>query len=481
MPNLKTAATHGVNVLDLIEKALGLSLRRATETERRSRIFALSGDALEGLVDSVIAVHRNSALPLSKMRESSSGDYCVVDASHQPTPMDQFKNLLLYSEGVLVPDPLLSHPLAVRRIVPDHFHAQFPYSLDDLRSALLDTVAFYAEYQYAIRNGLVIPTSWNVLAAMPSEVANNFVGEGALKGGFAQKVPNSLAEIAKKSARVHHSDFDGRRSVIHPGIKAREGLTSQIAIEFEGDPGSAIQFETYFSVKERNDEERTVLLEQSSPRTKEEFERWREESILKAMYNRLVVAETDLLNSSALGIALATNSKITWEIANHLTKERGGNPASIPEAVMTELKLPSLENLSLNQLVKIRSDSEALAVFRKGLRDACRAIKSTPGSLDFKKDVKAIRRDFVESGIDKLRRQYRVLRVKSASDIAMSTLAIVVSISGIAAGELAWVPGMLGALNQLKAFRDTALNESELKKEPLYMLWNAQRKPFREG
>ena len=481
----KNAATHGSYILDQVEESLGLSLKRSTPAERWSKILSLPENSMEKLVADVVNAHRKSSISPHEVSINNGGDFCVADSSTQPVTPEHIRNLLLYSEGVLIPDPLLSHPLAIRQVFHSHFHATYPYAVAALRRFLMDAVDFYADYQYAIRNGLVVLTSWNLLMAMQNEVQNHFTGDGEPGDEFAKALPSELIELAKKRAHAYHSEFKNGTSTLHRGVQPVEGVTSQIGVIFEGDPEDArIHVETHFSITGAEESEaagRIAKLIQAPPHTKEAFEKWREGGILKEMHNRVAVIKVDLLQSTGLGIPLMTRSGLTWNVATHLTRERGGNPASIPEAAVAELELPSLDELSLNKVVNIRTDSEALAVFRKGLRDACRSIKSTPGTPEFKRDLEMIRRDFVENGINKLRKQHRLLRVKSATEIALSTIAIAVATGSVLSGGLTWVTGLLGAAGaagNLRAFRDAVLNEAELKKEPLYMLWNATRKPF---
>lgn len=479
----KTAQAYGRALVEALEGQLPKPLKRLDRISMAKFVCSLSASQLEGFIYAIVGVHGEHQESLLQMANLGSPDeLTVIDSILAPIHEPSLSKLLLYTEILVCADPILDHPLALRKLVPDHFHGNWPHELPQLQERLLSALEFYQLYAFPIREGAIIPTAWHIAVTLQKTVQNNFLGP-SLEDPWT--IPDDVASIAEKSFTVRPGTFDGKRLTIHSFDHVPKSKASQIAIMSEGDPEFArCEMETHLRIVDHSErgEEFLVQLAQMPPESDEAFDKWAERSKRKVVFNRMTSLQYDLALATRLGGAVITFSRTNNDILDALAKDFGHEARAVQAATaIATMDLPLIEDLSVNQIMLARKDAEALENFRVGFRKACTAIKSEVGSEKFQTDVNAIARDTVHQGVRELAQAYRALRKKSALDLSFVTAMVVLSCAGVGLGQLQWFPAFLGGVNQFKSILDAISKQDDFRKNPYYMLWNLTRKPFHSG
>lgn len=476
------ARVYGVDLVEALEESLPTRLERITPLVLTRFVQSLSLEAVEALLARIVAVHHDHADALRSTRWTGAPDEVVVlDGTHAALDPASASRLLLYAELIVCPDPLLAHPLALRRLAPDSFGGPFPYTDGHIREQLNTALDFYVRFVPAIRAGLLLPTSLHVAASVEQEIHSHFVGPGFGNAPWRSLGP-AIEAVLRSSLTVAPATLAGGRLVIHSFDTVDKAATSQIAIRCEGEPPYV---ETYLRLvgHEENANGRQAFFRQGSPRTPEELDEWVQDCQRKLIYNRVSRLRADVIVASQLGGAVVTSSLTNQRLLGALVTGTSTTPASLPvsAAAVAAMELPVLERLDIARIVAARADSDALANFRVGFRRACAAIKGEVGSPTFQREVDNITRDTVVHGLRELGQASRALHQKTALDVVLTVAAVTLSFGGLELGQLQWVPATLGAANQLRSVFDVLPKRDELRKHPQFMLWSMLGRPFRVG
>jgi hypothetical protein len=486
MLDMKTLTrAYGSDLLETVDGFLPKPIRGLDSMTLLQFVQSRTEAQLEALSAAIIRVHSSHADALVSMANTRTRDeFVVLDSAlgspHEPT----VSKLMLYAEVIVCPDPLLEHPLALRQLIPDHFHSRWPYNLEQLQESLLEALDFYKHFAFPIREGILLPTAWHVAIALQNSVQGVFLGETASQARW-DRMPGPIKDIAEKSFDIVPASFDGFHITTSSFDASPKSKTSQIAILAKGDPEFArTEMDFHQQVFARADESgaRLAYFVQMPPETDERFDKWAAQARAKVVHNRMISLQSDLAFATRVNGSVITMSTTNQEILQALATDAPPTQLdAISAMTVANMELPLIENVSLNQLTRARQDTVALQNFRVHFRKACASIKSEVGSPKFKQDVDNIARDTVEQGIRELQQAYRSLRKKSVLDLALSTTFVMLSFSGVSLGQLQWLPALLGSFSQLRSFFEAVPKLDELRKNPMFMLWNMTRKPFQAG
>lgn len=454
-----------MRIIDAVDDALRRPIWRCSAGDLSSFVERLGKDDMEKILARIILAYRDGP-------EVQAGAV-AMDTSTGPVDRDALKSLLIYAESVIIPDPLLDHPLALRQIIPSGWCSlDYPHPREQLQSMLLEALLFHKSFRDAIRSGLVVPSKHGAVASARQHL-DHFFGEGGATSDAVMGLTDTSIEIqqvVEAAAMVRACTVTGRRMRLREDIDPRR--SSKLAILLKGDPRSArARFERHMNIEILNRDERLVRMVEGPCPSEKSYQAWVGSCLRKLASNRSVSLQSDLLYASACRGSLVTTSSLNRRLIQLLDPDHRPGP----ESIAAQLDLPALSGVDFDAIVRARADEDLFRQFQSGFAQACRSA----GGGKFDPDgVAEVQRDFIEGGIRTLRRKYRALRAKAVSDLVLTTVSISVSAYFASLGLVAWIPGILGAMNELKSVGSHVHDALELKGEPTYLLWDLTRRPF---
>ncbi|MDP3877331.1 MAG: hypothetical protein Q8Q50_10150 [Methylobacter sp.] len=146
---------------------------------------------------------------------------------------------------------------------------------------------------------------------------------------------------------------------------------------------------------------------------------------------------------------------------------------------LASLKLPTLENVSLETLNKIKYDHiEDFTSFSRSILKATTAIKSAAGAELFAKEVRAIQRDLIDDNLDKLDKKYRqISKMRTLSSSGVFVGVVGLSFAAIEGAALpAITTGLASAITAGIAYAAAQIKEKYTQEEnPMHFLWRLHR------
>lgn len=472
---------YTTQIPEIIKERLSFPLSRIGDHVLLNKVKQMTVQDVENLIQDIIGLHSaNSGMlvnDLSKIKKT--GEVAILDTSIQPLDSNTISNLLMYAEVIVVPDPFLLHPLSLRYLAPDHFNAHYPRSDQELKELVFEALRFYNIFLCPISDGIIIPSPFNALYLRNKISYTNFVG--VTHQDLESLVPQDIAILAVENIEAKPVTFDGSRAKVHDFKSFPRSETSQIGLHVKEDPMWAhMQIETYMKIvgHEERDGQRFVQMAQAPPHSRDEFDNWIYESILKDAYNRMTSIQTDLLLSSSAGGTIITPSTLNWKFLDILTKDVKLSREQKTLYAIANMDLPSLGMVGVDTLTKLRQDESVFFTFRNGFTQAVNKIEADFDSPDFEREINEIKNDFVEAGLHEIKLLKRKMDKKKNIDLTLTTVSILASLGLSSVGALAWMPAILGIFHQIKSQSKLLIEQEELSSKPLYMLWRATTKPF---
>lgn len=402
----------------------------------------------------------------------------VIDGHIQPVSENAIKNALMYSEAVLVPDPLMNHRFALDIIAPQNWCvSKFSPPRNEIVSEFFEALRFHRLFRDAIAAGLVIPTPHHALTAA-AEKNDHWFGGGENSSVYPERTPLSEGErsIIHKAARVQAAKLgaDGLTILPHSPRDA-----SAIAIQFDGDPQEMkIAYEIHMDILSHSphpDGGLWVEVGERPCRTDESYAAWLSSSLEKRGSHRVMSLQSDIAVAQAVEGRVITPSPVNWELLKLLVPNRG----LTPEDALLNMNLPYLHSVSVSDIVHARKSDDMFSSFRRGFRksinDYCNAPADAPLDAEFTQYCE----DYINDGLQEISNKYRALRISSATDIVVSTAVIVASAALLPIGGLAWALQIAASLGELKSVGEHIARFREIQSKPMFMLWSLTRKPFR--
>lgn len=459
-------------ITDVLNQALPTPLHVCTDDDLRAFVERLEPQDIGSILSDVIRCH--------EQREHLAPEgAAVIDSYIRPLSEDAVKNMLMYSEAVVVPDPLMHHPYALEEVAPGSWSLsrQMPLPSKVQKNAFLSALRFHRIFRDAISSGLVVPSSHSALVAAQQINDDHFFGKDA---SSAYPPPIALsdeaARVLSSRARIHSAQFDNDGVSFTPGTNPRE--SSAIAIRFDGDPGTAeIAVERHMTIvshaRDSSGGLRVRLVE--GPCTDDEsYESWVFSSLLKRGTHRVTSLQCDLAFAQCMDGSVLTPSTVNWELLRTLVPSRNFTP----EDAFLSIEIPHLANVTIGDVVRARQDVDLFEQFRRGFRKAFADYRSSPEVTVSSREFKEHCEDYINSGIREISQNYRALRVKSASALALSTVTIVAAAALAPLGGLAWALSIAGSLGELATIGSHLSRLEEMKSHPMFMMWSMTRAPF---
>lgn len=200
---------------------------------------------------------------------------------------------------------------------------------------------------------------------------------------------------------------------------------------------------------------------------KTKYENWRNDSIYKVALKRINKLEHGLSLSNLMETVYFTESSFEWDALNGLSKGTIDDEAKLAQ-VMGQLEIPFLENVRLENIVKLRENEESFHNFRQLLKGACKEIEEC-SSQSIQTKASQIEREVLKPELLKIQADYKAIVNKYLALASIEAAALTLSAS---TGPISLAAGIVGAA---KILPEIMTARRELQRNNIYMLWRMKQ------
>lgn len=381
--------------------------------------------------------------------------------------------VLLTYESVIVQDPIPAFDPRIKTAF--EFGSEENPNL--IRERVKRSLKWLVAHEALIREGIIILsphhffTKYKDFEKSKLLFENQFLGDGPtdliksvsedfkkLVSEYAQVFPLTLS---KDGSFTYHSDkFDVAHNIISIHFKNDPAyLGSRTYNLFELDPSS---------MKEDGTMGMYLPLTEPGKIERNKYENWRNDSLIKSALKRVASIEAGLAFANDISGVLFTESPFDWEILHTLSKSNGNEEEKL--AMLTsQLNIPFLDNVRLDNIIKIRKNEESFYNFRQILKNACKEISNT-SSTNLISKAKEIETEILKPELKKIKKDYQLLIKKYLTLASLEGAAFALSAS---TGGVSIVGGLIGAARLIP---EIMTDKRELSKNNIYMLWRLKEK-----
>ncbi|MBP2199276.1 hypothetical protein [Pantoea cypripedii] len=208
----------------------------------------------------------------------------------------------------------------------------------------------------------------------------------------------------------------------------------------------------------------TVRITGGKHESRKGYDRWVRGAMNRSIYFHYRGLLTDLSQSAQTGASLVTRCPLQGKILAKLDA-----PGRLSRR-MLEVDIPFLQNLSLGDIFRIRTDYEpSVTAFRRSLRDAALEMEQASGADAIRLLQLRFRERIADEGLEDLRQKLSAWKRQSMLDTALLTLPAVLGYTGApAVSTLA-----TGAISLLQATQGAYRNHREITRHPSWFLFRS--------
>jgi len=157
--------------------------------------------------------------------------------------------------------------------------------------------------------------------------------------------------------------------------------------------------------------------------------------------------------------------------------EGPGQPTLTTGQLALQLKLPVLQRISVEDLMRIRSDEgEAFRRFRNSLRKRLGAVRHTGDRGGAEAMMRDIERELLDEEIPEVDRAVARLRQEKFVDVVVGTASLA---AVVLAGDPSLASVMAAGATAAGLVQTVRRSVHEVRKHPAYFLWRMQRRAGR--
>ena len=182
---------------------------------------------------------------------------------------------------------------------------------------------------------------------------------------------------------------------------------------------------------------------------------WQAEEIISSIYLN------DLFKAHPI-----TDFDVMWKLMNWKFGNIEAKDKTIP--TLLEIDLKFLKDLKIKDILKIRKKEDSIFKdFRNTFNTYCKEIMSIPGTENFEKEVRQLKREKIDPQLRKLDREFK--RIKNFRFIRSAVIGIC-SLSGAAFGQIG-ITLATGGAALLREYGEYYKETRKMKENPLFFLW----------
>ena len=320
-----------------------------------------------------------------------------LDSSEQLPTEDVYRQLLLYMDQVIVPDPLFRFTEEHPQITKTSAYLLGLTPFDGInKEELCNAIKYIFDIETLIINEIVVMVPVSLIHEQPQKIPILYS-----PSAFADVIPETILKYYRSIARVYNLvPDDGKLKVITQ--KPLE-VGTRIMVEFTDDDICGKSVFQYYHIK--NDEKNMIFIPADSI-TNKEFNVWVNQSINQASNSHFNDVYKELILSAKCGCMYLTRSNI---ISNVLKKTitKPSKPAELASVALS-LDLPITNNIPIEDLISIRQNyGQAFHNFRRELNSKLLNLDVNADKDELKRQVDNISYEMSTIQVQEVEKEYR--------------------------------------------------------------------------
>ncbi|MCL6408079.1 hypothetical protein EXT70_20825 [Dickeya dadantii] len=334
--------------------------------------------------------------------------------------------------------------------------------LQDIRTGVAQFVRFVREHFQLIQAGFI--------AFSPSHSAREeqqrklqLLEDNADRHFLNGVMPPAVVRLYERSLTIRGVERVSDEG--HMRFVSEKTLPGEIRLELRDCHSPYVNGHIYQHLRplrENEDGTLTVEITRGKPENRSDYNRWIQGVANRSIYFHYRGLLTDLSQSAQIGASLVTRCPLQGKILAKL------DATGRLSRRMLEVEIPFLQNLSLGDIFRIRTDYEpSVTAFRRSLRDAALEMEQASGADAIRLLQLRFRERIADEGLEDLRQKLSAWKRQSMQDTALFTLPAVLGYTGApAVSTLA-----TGAVSLLQAALGAYRNHREITRHPSWFLF----------
>ena len=321
-----------------------------------------------------------------------------LDSSEQLPTEDVYRQLLLYMDQVIIPDPLFQYTEEHTQITKASACLLGLTPSDRInKEDLCNAIKYVFEIEALIISGIVVMAPVSLFHEQPQKIPIRYS-----PSAFADVIPEAILEYYRSIAKVYNLvPKDGKIKVI---MEKPLELGTRIMVEFTDNDCCGKSIFQYYHIK--NGEKNNMIFIPAESITNKEFDAWVNQSINQASNSHFNEVYQELILSAKCGCMYLTRSNI---ISNVL-KKAITKPSKQAElaTVALSLDLPIASTIPIEDLISIRQNyGQAFHNFRTELNSKLLTLNMNSDYDELKRQVDNISYEMNTIQVQEIEKEYR--------------------------------------------------------------------------
>ncbi len=337
---------------------------------------------------------------------------------------DLYKQLVLYLDQVVIPDPLFElteHKNSFSDIMGEYIGLKRTSGID--REKVVDTINYIKCIAPLIDFGFVIVMPISLMHEGPKEIPINYS-----PNAFSDVIPSPILNYYRSIAKVYNLEKSEKGLTMDP--KKPLILGTQIYVDFLNDVKSNGHLYQYMEQEIVGFDEKTsrAKLRMYVPDTISEdvFKHWVNQSINQAANHHFNAKYSELILAQKCGCMYLSRSLLTAKVLQ-MAIEKPSKDAELTTMAM-QLDLPVMDSLPITDILEIRKNyGEAFHNFRNELNSKLVGLDSIEDTDTLKRQLNNITYELNNLQVKEVEKEYRKIKRTLRFDALAGTGSLIVS------------------------------------------------------
>jgi len=317
--------------------------------------------------------------------------------------------------------------------------------LKDVKTGVAQFVRFVRKHFALVQAGF-IAFSPSVSTRLEQQRKAQLLEDNSDRHFLQRVMPQAIAQLYERSLRIRGIERVSNEGHIRYVSKK---LPGEIRLELRdclSPYTNGHMFQNLRPVRENEDGTLTVEITRGRPENRSSYKRWVQGATNRSIYFHYRGLLADLSQSSQTGSYLVTRCPLQGKILQKL------DASGRLSRRMLEVEVPFLQDLSLEEIFRIRIDYEpSVTAFRRSLRDCALEMEQASGTEEIHQLQLRFRERIADEGFENLKKKLSNLKRQSMQDMALLAVPAILEYMGapafstLASGAASMLQATLGA------------------------------------
>lgn len=297
--------------------------------------------------------------------------------------------------------------------------------LKDVKTGVAQFVRFVRKHFALVQAGF-IAFSPSVSTRLEQQRQAQLLEDNSDRHFLQRAMPQAIAQLYERSLRIREIERVSNEG--HIRYVSEKKLPGEIRLELRdclSPYTNGHMFQNLRPVRENEDGTLTVEIIRGRPENQSSYKRWVQGATNRSIYFHYRGLLADLSQSSQTGSSLVTLCPLQGKILQKL------DASGRLSRRMLEVEVPSLQDLSLEEIFRIRTDYEpSVTAFRRSLRDCALEMEQTSGPEEIRQLQLRFRERITDEGFEDLKKKLSDWKRQSMQDTALLAVQAILGYMG---------------------------------------------------